>query len=92
MKKARQAVKHSIRNKTVSTYVKTVIKKVEAAILAGVREDADKALTEAIRGLNKAASKGIIHRNTASRHISRLSKKVNKVSSVSPASPQAEAA
>ena len=77
MKRARQAVKRSVRNKAVRSAVKTIVKKVESAIVSGNKEDAGKALLDAVKALNKAASKGIIHRNTASRSISRLTRKVN---------------
>lgn len=77
MKRARQAVKRNLRNTSVLSSVKTIIKKVEEAIASGNREDAGKALLKAITALNKAASKGVIHDNTASRKISRLTKKVN---------------
>ncbi len=80
IKRARQAVKNNLRNKAVSSAVKNVLKKVESAIASGNREDAGKALIEAIRTLNKAASKSVIHKNTASRNISRLTKKVNALS------------
>ena len=77
MKRARQAVKRNLRNTSVLSSVKTVLKKVEEAIASGNREDAGKALLKAVTALNKAASKGVIHDNTASRKISRLTKKVN---------------
>lgn len=77
LKRARQAVKQNLRNKAVRSTIKTIIKKVEAAISSGNREEAGKALLEAIRAINKAASKGVIHKNTASRNISRLTRKVN---------------
>lgn len=77
MKRARQAVKRNLRNTSVLSSVKTIIKKVEEAIASGNREDAGKALLKAVSALNKAASKGVIHDNTASRKISRLTKKVN---------------
>jgi small subunit ribosomal protein S20 len=77
MKRARQAVKRNLRNTSVLSAVKTVLKKVEEAIASGNREDAGKALLRAVTALNKAASKGVIHDNTASRKISRLTKKVN---------------
>ena len=76
-KRARQSVKRNLRNRSVESGVKTVIKKVEAAVTSGNRDDAGKALLQAVRALNKAASKGVVHRNTASRNISRLTKKVN---------------
>jgi len=77
MKKARQAVKHNMRNTAVRSVLKTRVKKVEAAISAGNSDEARKALLEAISDFDKAASKGVIHKNTASRNISRLTKKVN---------------
>ena len=78
-KRARQSVKRNLHNRSVESGVKTVIKKVEAAVTSGNRDDAGKALLQAVRALNKAASKGVVHRNTASRNISRLTKKVNAV-------------
>ena len=77
MKRARQAVKRNLRNKSVISALKTVVKKVETAIASGNREVAGKALIQAVKALNKAASKGVIHTNTASRNISRLTRKVN---------------
>ena len=78
-KRARQSVKRNLRNRSVESGVKTVLKKVETALNTGNREDAGKALLQAVKALNKAASKGVVHRNTASRNISRLTKKVNAV-------------
>jgi small subunit ribosomal protein S20 len=78
-KRARQSVKRNLRNRSVESGIKGVIKKVETAVTSGNRDDAGKTLLQAIRALNKAASKGVVHRNTASRNISRLTKKVNAV-------------
>lgn len=80
MKRTRQAVKRNLRNTAVRSAVKTIIKKVESAISSGNKEDAGKALIDVIRTFDKAASKGVIHRNTASRNISRLTRKVNSLS------------
>ncbi len=77
MKRARQAVKRNLRNRTIRSTVKTILKKLEASIASGNRENVGKALIEATKTLNKAASKGVIKKNTASRNISRLTKKVN---------------
>ena len=77
MKRARQAVKHNVRNTAVRSSLKTRVKKIEAAISAGNSDEAQKALREAIKDFDKAASKGVIHKNTAARNISRLTKKVN---------------
>jgi small subunit ribosomal protein S20 len=76
-KRARQSVKRNLRNRSVESGVKTVLKKVETAVTSGNREDAGKALLQAEKVLNRAASKGVVHKNTASRNISRLTKKVN---------------
>ena len=80
IKRARQAVKRNLRNRGVLSSVRTIIKKAETAITSGNRDEAGKALLQAVKALNKAASKGVIHRNTASRNISRLTKKVNAIS------------
>jgi small subunit ribosomal protein S20 len=79
MKRVRQSVKQNLRNKGVLSGVRTIVKKVETATASGNREESGKALLQAIRALNKAASKGVIHKNTASRNISRLTKKVNAI-------------
>ena len=65
------------RNKAIRSKVKTSIKKVEAAITAGDKAAAQAALLVAIREIDKATSKGVYHKNTASRKVSRLSKAVN---------------
>ncbi len=79
MKRARQSIKQNLRNRGVLSSIKTVIKKVDSAISAGNREDAGKALLQAVKALDMAASKGVIHKNTASRKISRLTQKVNAI-------------
>lgn len=67
------------RNKAVRSAVKTAIKKVEAAVVAKDKEAAVAALTAATSTISKAASKGVYHKNNASRKISRLSQAVNKI-------------
>ena len=64
------------RNKAIRSKVKTSIKKVEAAITAGDKAAAQAALIAATSEIDKAASKGVYHKNTASRKVSRLSKAV----------------
>lgn len=68
--------KHNVALK--STY-RTYIKKVETAIAANKKEEAIKAFKEAIPVLDKAAAKGIIHNNKASRLKSRLNDKIKKL-------------
>ena len=64
------------RNKAIKSSVKTAIKKVDAAI---DKTAADSALVAAISEIDKAASKGVYHKKTASRKISRLTLAVNKI-------------
>lgn len=65
------------RNKAIKSKVKTYIKKVYAAIEAGDKAAAQAALLSATSELDKATSKGVYHKNTTSRKISRMSKAVN---------------
>ena len=65
------------RNKAIRSKVKTFVKKVEAAITAGDKAAAEAALPVAIAEISKAASKGIFHKNTAARKVSRITKAVN---------------
>ena len=67
------------RNKAIKSKVKTAIKGVDAAIAAGDKDAASKALTTAISEINRAASKGVFHKKTASRKISRITAAVNKI-------------
>ncbi len=69
----------TLRNKSIKSKVKTCIKKVDLAIAEGNKEAALAALKVASSEISKAASKGIFHKNTASRKISRLTKAVNKM-------------
>ncbi|MCD8365755.1 MAG: 30S ribosomal protein S20 [Clostridiales bacterium] len=67
------------RNKAIRSAVKTSIKKVEAAVAASDKEAAQAALTAATSKINKAASKGVYHKNNASRKVARLAKLVNSI-------------
>ena len=67
------------RNKAIRSGVKTAIKKVYAAIEANDVEAAKAALVEATSTIDKAETKGVYHKNNASRKISRLNKAVNKM-------------
>lgn len=71
--------KKALRNKMIRTKTKTAIKKVVTAVSAGDKEAAKSALLNAVSCIDKARIKGVYHRNTASRKISRLSKMVNKI-------------
>ena len=69
--------KKADRNKSIKSAVKTSIKKVEAAVVAKDKEAAVAALANAISTIDKAAIKGVYHKNNAARKVSRLSKAVN---------------
>lgn len=71
--------KKTLRNKMIKSKIKTVIKKVEASIAAGDKETAQANLLVAISEIDKAASKGVYHKNNASRKVSRLTTAVNKM-------------
>ncbi len=65
------------RNKSVKSAIKTYVKKVEAAVTSGDKEAAKAALLTASTEIDKACSKGVFHKNTAARKVSRLTKLVN---------------
>ncbi len=64
------------RNKAIKSGVKTAIKKVNAAVESGDKAAATEALTAATSTIDKACSKGVYHKNNASRKVSRLASQV----------------
>jgi len=77
LKRARQNEKRRKRNASIETRLKTLKKGVLTAVEAEDSAKAGEALAKAIPHLAKAASKGVIRKKSASRYISRLTKKVN---------------
>ena len=69
----------AIRNKAIKSKVKSYVKKVDVAVTAGDKVVAQTVLLEAISEISKATSKGIFHKNTAARKMSRLTKAVNEM-------------
>ncbi len=67
------------RNKAIKSGVKTAMKKVFAAVEAGDKAAAQEALVAATATIDKATTKGVYHKNTASRKVSRLAQAVNKM-------------
>lgn len=67
------------RNKAIKSGVKTAVKKVNAAIEANDKAAASAALLSATSIIDKAATKGVYHKNTASRKVSRLAQAINKM-------------
>ena len=80
VKRARQSDNRNARNRAVKTRVKNVTKNVRQIVAEGAQENAVTKLTEAQSVIAKAAKKGIIHKRTASRKISRLARLVNTLS------------
>lgn len=79
LKRARQSEKRRLRNRSVSSAIKTAVKKVTAAVAVNELEQVKTTLKEATAALDKAASKGVIPKRRASRKISRLTKKANAI-------------
>ena len=79
-KRARQAEKRRSHNASLRSLVRTVIKKVVTAIDAGDAEQAKAAYQDAVPVIDRMADKGILHRNKAARHKSRLNAQVKALS------------
>jgi small subunit ribosomal protein S20 len=75
-KAARQAERRTLVNKSRRSRMRTFVRKVEEAIAAGNKDAADLALREAQPEIMRSANKGVMHKNTASRKISRLSARI----------------
>lgn len=78
LKRAKQNETRRLRNKTTKSVVKNVVRKVLAAKEAG-DDDTATLLTEAQSIIAKAAQKGVLHKNTASRKISKLTRAVSEL-------------
>jgi small subunit ribosomal protein S20 len=81
IKRNRQNERRHERNKAVRTQLKTYTKKVRAAVAEADAENAGQELAVTIRQLDKAASKGVVHKRAAARRKSRLTRAVNAASS-----------
>ena len=80
IKRARQNEKRRLRNLQIESTVKSSVKKVRVAIAKKDVEGARKALLKTIPLIQKAHSKGVFHKNTSARKISRLTQGVNALS------------
>jgi len=79
-KRARQAEKRRTHNASLRSLVRTNIKKVLAAVDTGDADQAKAAYTAAVPVIDRMADKGIIHKNKAARHKSRLNAQVKALS------------
>ncbi|MGQ9859130.1 MAG: 30S ribosomal protein S20 [Thermodesulfobacteriota bacterium] len=77
LKRMRQNRKRRLRNRMMRSEVKSQVKKLMAALDGQKIDDAQQLLRRTMAILHKSASKGVYHPNKASRHISRLSRKVS---------------
>jgi small subunit ribosomal protein S20 len=81
IKRNRQNEKARLRNKSVKSSLKTAIRKLNEASQAGDAESATALLRAASRQLDKAVSKGVIHKNQAANRKSAIAKRINSLSS-----------
>jgi len=77
IKKIKQINKTTLANQELKSTVKNAIKRTDKAVEAGNKEEAEKQLKLAIKSLDNAKVKGLVHRNKVDREKSRLTKKVN---------------
>jgi small subunit ribosomal protein S20 len=77
IKRVKTSEKRRLQNASQRSALRTAVKAFESAVAAQNAETAQQALIAAIKKLDKAATKGLIHKNTAARKKSRLTKKLN---------------
>ena len=78
-KRIRQNVVRTARNAARKSRMRSFVKKVETAIAGGDKEAANAALRAAQPEMRRAAGKGVIHKNTISRKLSRLVSRIKKI-------------
>jgi small subunit ribosomal protein S20 len=79
IKRNKQNQKRRMRNRVYRGTARTYVRKAEAAIKVGDAQASQEETLKAIKALDKAASKGVIHKNNAARRKSRLVKKLNSM-------------
>lgn len=80
LKRHRQSEKRKLRNRSVRSQMKTSIKTLSDAVAGKDKAAAKEALKATTASIAKTASKGVIHKKTASRKISRLTRRINSLS------------
>ncbi|MCW5891905.1 MAG: 30S ribosomal protein S20 [bacterium] len=73
LKRHRQSVTRQARNQAIRTRLRHLVRAVRAAVAQSDANAASESLAQASRALDKAVTKGVVHRNSASRRIARLS-------------------
>jgi len=79
LKRAKQSEIKRVENKSYKTRVKKAVKEVRAAVANNSEPEARESLKKAVSIIQKTASKGVIHKNQASRRVSRLEHQVNQL-------------
>ncbi|HWA80341.1 MAG TPA: 30S ribosomal protein S20 [Acetobacteraceae bacterium] len=79
-KRIRQTERHTARNRARRARVRTFVKKVEEAIVRGEKDAAQAAFRAAQPELQRAATKGVFHRNKVARNLSRLAARIKGIS------------
>lgn len=79
LKRHRQSEKRRVRNQAIKSHLRHLVRDVRAALDGQDAANAAEHLGAAERALDKAASKGVLHRNSASRRISRLARAVSQL-------------
>ncbi|MBV8095578.1 MAG: 30S ribosomal protein S20 [Acetobacteraceae bacterium] len=83
-KRIRQIARRTQRNHARKSRMRTFVKKVEAAIARGSRAEAEVALQAAQPEMQRAAGKGVVHKNTVGRKLSRLSARIRGLVETNP--------
>lgn len=78
-KRIRQTEKRTATNRARVSRIKTYVKKVELAIASGNKAEAETALREAQPEMQRGIGKGVMHRNTVARKVSRLTKRIRSL-------------
>ncbi|HMK56130.1 MAG TPA: 30S ribosomal protein S20 [Dissulfurispiraceae bacterium] len=81
LKRVRQSEKLSLRNQSKKAEIKTLEKKLESIVPSTMKEEVARQVKTAVKTIAGAASKGIIHKNTAARKISKIAKLANAIGS-----------
>ena len=76
LKRARQTVKRTVRNRANSSQLRTALRSLRESLEKGDKTAAGQTYRETVSALDKAIQKGVLHENTASRYKSRLSKRL----------------
>lgn len=79
LKRHRQSEKRRLRNRALKTQLRRLVREVRGAISSGKKDVAAQHLAQATRAIDKAVTKGVIHRNSASRKVSRLAHAVGQL-------------